>query len=104
MPSASSGEPSQDEDRWECRRKTVGARIRELRLEAGLSQEALALESGLSRNHIIYLEWGRHSVLFERLFDIATALDVPVTALFEPPSTFPVKRPYRGGRRPIREG
>lgn len=31
----------------------VGARIRQLRLEEGLSQESLALESGLSRNMII---------------------------------------------------
>lgn len=104
MSTGPSATPSGDAPRWIARRKEVGARIRELRLEAGLTQEALALESGMSRNHIIYLEWGRHSVLFERLFDIAQALDVPVTALFDPPSGPPVMRPYRGGRRPMDGG
>jgi transcriptional regulator with XRE-family HTH domain len=68
--------------KWARHRKDVGSRIRHLRLEAGLTQQALALESGLTRNVLIDLEWGRRGVLFERLFDIAAALGVPVTALF----------------------
>jgi transcriptional regulator with XRE-family HTH domain len=47
--------------RWEARRSATGARIRELRLAQNLSQEALALESGLSRNMIIGIEWGRRA-------------------------------------------
>lgn len=66
---------------WEHHRHNVGAKIRRLRTDAGLTQEALALESGLSRNVLIQLEWGRRSVLFERLYDLAGALGVPVTAL-----------------------
>lgn len=56
--------------------------MRRLRVEAGLTQEALALESGLSRNQLIELEHGRRGVLFERLDDLARALDVPVSDLF----------------------
>lgn len=48
--------------------------MRRLRLEAGLTQEGLALESGLSRNQLIELEHGRRGVLFERLDDVAEAL------------------------------
>jgi transcriptional regulator with XRE-family HTH domain len=79
----------------------VGARIRELRLEQALSQEALALESGLSRNMIIGIEWGRKSVAYERLWDIADVLEVPVTALLLPPDAAAKNAPYRGGRRPM---
>lgn len=53
-----------------------------MRLEAGLTQEALALESGLSRNQLIELEHGRRGVLFERLEDIALALGVETPSLF----------------------
>ncbi|WP_083371660.1 helix-turn-helix domain-containing protein [Paraoerskovia marina] len=68
-------------DAWEHSRVLVGGRVRKLRLDAGLTQEALALESGLSRNVLIELERGRRSVLFERLYDLARALEVPITAL-----------------------
>ena len=57
--------------------------MRRLRLEAGLTQEALALESGLSRNHLIELEHGRRGVLFERLEDLAVVLGVPSSALLD---------------------
>lgn len=60
----------------------MGGNVRRLRLEAGLTQEALALESGLSRNQLIELEHGRRGVLFERLDDLALALSVRVEDLF----------------------
>lgn len=71
-------------DRWAQVRRDVGLRIREARLAAGLTQEALALESGLSRNVLIELEWGRRSVLFERLYDLARALGIDVALLVSP--------------------
>lgn len=72
-------------ERWQRRRKQVGARIRELRLAAGITQEALSLESGLSRNQLILVEGGRSSVLAERLFDLADALEIDPSKLLEPP-------------------
>ena len=68
--------------RWAESRHRVGANVRRLRLEAGLTQEALALESGLSRNQLIELEHGRRGVLFERLEDIALAVGVETPSLF----------------------
>ena len=77
--------PSQnDPDRaeaWAQRRKCVGDRIRALRIERGLTQEALALESGVTRNVLIHVEHGRRGLLYERLFDIADVLAVPASAL-----------------------
>lgn len=66
---------------WAYRRETVGARIRELRLERCLTQEALAIRSGVTRNVLIQVEFGRRGLLFERLYDLAEALEVPVTEL-----------------------
>lgn len=59
----------------------VGANIRELRLQRGMTQEALALTSGVTRNVLIDVEQGKRGLLYERLFDIAEALQVSVEAL-----------------------
>jgi transcriptional regulator with XRE-family HTH domain len=61
----------------------VGANIRELRLQQGMTQEALALTSGVTRNVLIDVEQGKRGLLYERLFDIAEALQVSVGALLE---------------------
>jgi transcriptional regulator with XRE-family HTH domain len=42
-----------------------------------MTQEILALRSGVTRNIIIDVELGRRGLLYERLFDIAEALEVP---------------------------
>lgn len=60
----------------------VGSRIRKKRQESGFTQEALALKSGVTRNVLIDLEHGRRGILYERLFDIAEALEVPVGTFF----------------------
>jgi len=101
MPTRPSQSTEEQALRWEKRRRSVGARIRELRLGQEISQEALALESGLSRNMIIGLEWGKKSVAYERLWDIADALEVPVSALFDEPTSPAQYEAYRGGRRPM---
>jgi DNA-binding XRE family transcriptional regulator len=66
---------------WERRRRAVGHRIREIRIERDLTQEALALRSGVTRNVLIAVEHGRRSLLLKRLFDLADALGVPVAQL-----------------------
>jgi transcriptional regulator with XRE-family HTH domain len=59
----------------------IGAHIRALRLECGLTQESLALESGLSRDQLIQMEHGRKSLVVEWIYDIAAALGIPVSEL-----------------------
>lgn len=56
-------------------------RIRKLRLERGLTQEALALEPGVTRNVPIHVEQGKRGLLFERLYDLAAVLDAPAADL-----------------------
>jgi transcriptional regulator with XRE-family HTH domain len=76
----------------------VGARIREIRISQELSQEALGLEAGLSRNMIIGIEWGRRSIAYERLWDIADVLRVDLLDLFVAASSTPTSEPQRRGR------
>jgi len=61
---------------WEAWRLEVGTKIRDVRLSRGMTQESLALRSGVTRNVLIDVEHGRRGLLFERLLDIAEALGV----------------------------
>lgn len=68
---------------WQRRRRQVGTRIQHLRMERDLTQEELALLSGVSRNVLMDLEHGRRGILHERLFDIAKALGVTAADLVD---------------------
>lgn len=67
---------------WQLSRKIVGENIRSLRLHLGMTQEALALKSGVTRNVLVDVESGKRGLLYERIIDIAVALDVAVVDLF----------------------
>ncbi|MCA0180647.1 MAG: helix-turn-helix domain-containing protein [Actinobacteria bacterium] len=69
------------QQRWLESRQRVGANVRRRRLEQGLTQKALGLACGLSRNQLIELEHGRRGVLFERRDDLADALGVSASDL-----------------------
>jgi transcriptional regulator with XRE-family HTH domain len=58
-----------------------GSRIRELRLAAGLTQEALAEASGLHRTYVGSLERGSRNVGVLNIYALAAALGVPPGAL-----------------------
>ena len=62
-------------------------KIKELREQRGLTQEELALKSGVSRATIWALECGGDKVTTTKtLFNIATALNVKMDDLFLAPS------------------
>ncbi len=64
----------------------IAARVRDLRASRGLTLEALAERSGVSRSMISLIERGESSptaVLLERL---ATGLNVPLASLFDAPT------------------
>ncbi|MGH7355108.1 MAG: helix-turn-helix transcriptional regulator [Candidatus Rokuibacteriota bacterium] len=58
-------------------------RLRHLRERKGMTQEALAKTSGVSRAYLSRLEMGRHDPPLSRLRTLAKALGVPVRDLLE---------------------
>ncbi|MFE0875332.1 helix-turn-helix domain-containing protein [Streptomyces smyrnaeus] len=62
-------------------RRRVGARIRDARLWANLTQEALAERVGLDRRTVYRIELGIISARLDWLVDIADAIDVPLADL-----------------------
>ena len=61
----------------------VGQRMRELRLERGLSIRSLAERSGLNVNTFSLIENSKTSPSVSTLQQIAAALEVPITAFFQ---------------------
>lgn len=61
----------------------LGKRIRQLREGQGLSQEAIALASGLDRSYFGGIERGEHNVAVINLEKIANALNSKIPDLFE---------------------
>ncbi|HEY6779911.1 MAG TPA: helix-turn-helix transcriptional regulator [Thermoleophilaceae bacterium] len=59
----------------------LGATIRALRKAKGLSQEGLALEISVSRNHIGKVERAQQSPTFDRLVLIARGLEITLSEL-----------------------
>lgn len=62
-------------------RAVVGRRIRELRTQRGMTQEALAAAAGMDRSFLVDVETGRHSLMLDRLFDLAAALNASAADL-----------------------
>jgi transcriptional regulator with XRE-family HTH domain len=63
--------------------KKIGARIRELRVERELSQEALAFEAGLAVNSIATIERGEATPSIAVLLSIARVLKVKLRDLVD---------------------
>lgn len=64
----------------------IAHRVRELRAAAGLSLEALAQRSGVSRSMISLIERGESSATAVVLEKLATALGVTLASLFDAPT------------------
>lgn len=72
---------------WKCDETgelaRVGAAIRLLRKERGLSQEALADAAAIDRSHMGKIERGERNVTLLNLFKIAAALGLKTSLLIE---------------------
>lgn len=64
-------------------RKKLGEQIKQLRIQKGLTQEELSLESGISRSHIAMIESGKRDMTLSALFKISRALGKTVKKIFE---------------------
>lgn len=67
----------------------IAERVRELRAQRGLSLEALASQTGVSRSMISLIERGESSPTAVVLEKLATGLGVVLASLFEPAGTSP---------------
>lgn len=65
---------------------TIAAAMKHARGRAGLSISELAKRAGVAKSTLSQLEAGSGNPSVETLWAIATALDLPVSALLEPPS------------------
>lgn len=68
-------------------RETSGVRLttrlRELRQEAGLTQDELAGRVGVRRETIVHLEAGRYNPSLKLAWDIARVFGQPIEAVFQ---------------------
>lgn len=78
----------------------VSRNVRRLRVQKGLSQEALAVDAGIDRTYVSRVERGLENPTVAVLEKFAKALDAEITELFESGASvrLPIK-PLRGGRR-----
>lgn len=63
--------------------RKLGQRVRTRRLEIGMSQERLADLLGVTFQQVQKYEKGINRIAASRLFDISSALDMPVSRFFE---------------------
>lgn len=75
---------------------SFGLRLKELRLQSGLSQEALGSLAGLDRTYISSCERGRRNVTLEAIYKLGVALNVPPSSLLEPPHSMPLSPSGQG--------
>jgi transcriptional regulator with XRE-family HTH domain len=59
----------------------IGARIRQLRLRAGISQEQLANDADMARSYMTEVEAGRRNISVVLICEIARVLQVPPSQL-----------------------
>ncbi len=64
-------------------RKRFGIRIRELRKQAGFSQEAFADRCGFARTYMSRIETGGSNVSLDAIETLASALNITVETLFK---------------------
>lgn len=63
-------------------KKKFGKKLKELRLEKGLSQEKLAYEADLDRTYIPSIEKGERNVSITVIEKLAKALKTPIKDFF----------------------
>lgn len=64
-------------------RKKMGERIKELRLQTGLSQEKFALKIGLDRTYYASVEAGKRNISILNIEKIANGFNITLSELFK---------------------
>jgi transcriptional regulator with XRE-family HTH domain len=58
-----------------------GEKVRQIRKEKGLSQEALADLAGIDRSYMGHIERGDQNITLTKIYQVAKALDIPPAKL-----------------------
>ncbi|MBQ8546327.1 MAG: helix-turn-helix transcriptional regulator [Clostridia bacterium] len=61
----------------------IGARIRELRTQLGISQEKFAMKIGMDRTYFASVELGKRNISIVNIEKIANGLGVSLSELFQ---------------------
>jgi transcriptional regulator with XRE-family HTH domain len=83
----------------EATKVTVGERLRELRIERGLTLEQVAEAAGLSKSYISQLENDKSNPSLNSLQAIMRVYELPLAVLFEHPETHSVLSVVRASQR-----
>lgn len=59
-----------------------GKRVRSIRKEKGLSQEAFAALAGIDRSYMGHIERGEKNITLTKIYQISDALKVDIKSLF----------------------
>lgn len=62
----------------------IGSKIRKIREEKRLKQEWLGKKVSLNKSEISRIENGKRNITLEKVYEIADALNIPPSSLFEP--------------------
>lgn len=63
-------------------RNDIGKKLKNLRMEKGLSQEKLAEYSNMSREHISCIERGKNLPTVETLYNLANYFEIDIKDFF----------------------
>ena len=64
-------------------RNSIGRKIRNLRLEKGISQEKLAEYVNMSREHISCIERGKNLTSIETLYEMSKFFEISIKDFFD---------------------
>lgn len=65
--------------------KNFGLRLAQVRKQQAISQEKLALDSGIARSYLSGVERGKRNISLLNIHKLAETLGVPASTLLEPP-------------------
>lgn len=65
--------------------KDFGLRLAQIRKQQAISQEKLALDSGIARSYLSGVERGKRNISLLNIHKLAETLGVPASTLLEPP-------------------
>lgn len=65
----------------DARLVAFGEKVRQIRKEKGLSQEALADLAGIDRSYMGHIERGEQNVTLIKVYQVADALGIPAATL-----------------------